>query len=127
MSYPHATRALLNAKLCPDCESGLLGPNEQCMVCADIEQHNRWQLMTLSQKVTQYIKLIEASGECHDDVDAYYAPSECHGVVSKSMRKQAKELLDSMGYSDFDQFYNEVVARTNEKWAHDNLFPPESF
>lgn len=51
------------------------------------------------------------------DLNAWYAPSECAALVYRALDAERREALKSMGY-DEDTFAGELVARTSYRWAH---------
>ncbi len=55
-----------------------------------------------------------------DEVDAFYAPSECRAAVEAGRASGVKGVLAAAGM-DADRLLDAVGARTSEKWAFQSL------
>lgn len=76
--------------------------------------------MTLSQAVSHYARLLSDQQIGHEDVDAHYAPSECHDLLYKTDVIEIESFFWMLGITE-DQFFSLIAERTTEKWAHSGL------
>lgn len=80
-------------------------------------------LRNLGQIATMLKHLVEAEDQAYDDLDAFYAPSECWGDVSRGYRKQAVALVETIekctGFTA-QELEDEFKARCSGRWLHFN-------
>jgi len=66
---------------------------------------------------------VEANFAAHEDVDVFYAPSECHIDVERSWRKECHALVNdiehSTGYTA-EELMVEFRTRVKLRWLHIN-------
>lgn len=55
------------------------------------------------------------------DIELYYAPSECVGVVVTAFTRKVQAICQDHGYDDVDAVYEELGQRTSNRWAYDLL------
>ena len=58
-----------------------------------------------------------AEEEAHQDVDAYYAPSECHGDVARASDRARKLILENHGWTR-EEFDAELQHRLSPRHAY---------
>jgi len=81
--------------------------------------------VVLSKRFTPFVVELMALGksneECHVDVDRWSAPSECHGLVEQSYRRDVTTLLNAYEYT-VQSFWDECKRRgLRDKWTYFNL------
>ena len=74
----------------------------------------------LSRMVSAYWKMQQGFAEEFADLQMFYAPSECHGVVARSQEKR-EDAFYKVWNTTPEQFKEEIVGRTSYKWAYFNL------
>jgi hypothetical protein len=84
------------------------------------------QYENLSLLMSAVYRLNEVSQQCHDDIDAFYAPSECHGVQVSADKAAFVRILVAAELTP-DELYEEVKNRTTSKFAHFFLSPAWDF
>ncbi|KKN68017.1 hypothetical protein LCGC14_0455730 [marine sediment metagenome] len=70
----------------------------------------------LSRCASDILGIMFGEVEAHDDVDAWYAPRECHGVVSRQADKDVRSAISKHGYTP-KSFVRELVERTSARWV----------
>lgn len=55
--------------------------------------------MQLGAALGTLLAAIEAEGGLHADVDAWYAPSECHGIVARASARRFRTAVRSTGWT----------------------------
>lgn len=78
-------------------------------------------LASLGRVTTRLIALGHELEVLHDDVDAYFAPSECHQLVTHGWRRRVVEVFaeiqEETTYT-WQELWQELVARTSDKWLY---------
>lgn len=73
----------------------------------------------LSRVASALLALARAADEAHADVDAHYAPSECHRLVSRAFGLRALAIARAHGFVSLEEVEDAVAARTCARVAHD--------
>lgn len=63
-----------------------------------------------SELVSEVYHLAKSINELHDDIDMWYAPSECHSLVDRSITKNLAAILDK-GNITPTGFWDEMETR----------------
>jgi hypothetical protein len=72
---------------------------------------------SLSEMATRVTRALQGVRESHEDVDAWHAPSECHGLVARSNARDMARLFRESGWTP-EEFEREVEARTSSRWFY---------
>lgn len=72
---------------------------------------------TFSRVCTMVRSMVIDNGECHADVVAWSAPSECHGLVQRSFDHRLDSALAAFSY-DRESFVAELRKRTSDKFVY---------
>lgn len=72
---------------------------------------------TLSRCASDVLGIIRSEEFAHEDIDLHYAPSECHGLVTRHADKAVRVALRKHGYTG-KSFVRELVERTSEGWVY---------
>lgn len=72
--------------------------------------------LSLSEMASKVCREIRGEAAAHEEVDMMYAPSECHGDVSRGFDKRVLSLLEKGGWSPAE-FMDELESRVSEKWV----------
>lgn len=81
------------------------------------EQRLATRGLTLGAAVGIIRRKARAYHEAHEDVDMWYAPSECHYDVDRSFVREPRRIRRQVGCSIEDVLHM-VTKRTNAKVAH---------
>jgi hypothetical protein len=55
-----------------------------------------------------------------EEVNAYFAPTECYGAVASLAERRVKALLEMVGLEE-EQLMELLAERTSGRWVHFNL------
>lgn len=70
--------------------------------------------------ITKLLACANADAFAHEEIDAFYAPSECHALVNRSTEREMQAILADAGYTA-KELESEAVERTSYRWVHFNL------
>lgn len=71
----------------------------------------------LSRAASEILKQQRAVAFAHDEIDAFYAPTECHGLVRPL---NANRIVKRFGFKGWKQFYSILEKRTSAKFIHNH-------
>lgn len=74
--------------------------------------------LPLSAVTSELHDLLRNNDFAHVEVDAYYAPSECHRDVDRGMAEQIEEIIKKHGFSDTAVFLRVLRQRTTDHWVY---------
>jgi hypothetical protein len=69
----------------------------------------------------------ETVAEAHYEVDAMYAPSECHSLITRSYLcswRRVRRHIKAITGLNIKEFFKECEARTSPRWMHVNGMYP---
>ena len=69
-----------------------------------------------SRLVSEITRIMCDDADAHMEVDAYYAPSECHRDVTRSTEREIARTLAAAGMTPAE-FDAELERRTSPRWA----------
>ncbi|HUW48959.1 MAG TPA: hypothetical protein VMW36_09495 [Patescibacteria group bacterium] len=79
--------------------------------------------MELGEVIQKFIDYEIGAQECHAEVDIMFAPSECHGLVQRSLDKELNDLFDSLREQDWPpaRIKKEIEDRgISYKWLYEH-------
>ena len=109
--------------LCARCNCLNLG--DWCACCGDPRVCSKQGMYgqklyngrSLTEIVNDWRRMLLRHESEHEDVDAYYAPAECHGLVNRWQDREEAAFYEKIGLSPME-LRKEVIARTNERTAY---------
>lgn len=70
----------------------------------------------LSRCASDILGVMHGEATAHEDVDAWYAPRECHGIVSRQADQEVRTVISKHGFTP-KSFIRELVERTSARWV----------
>ncbi len=73
----------------------------------------------LSRVASALLTLARDAEAEHADVDAHYAPSECHDLLDRAYARRTLVVLRENGFASIEDVENAIAARTCDRVVHD--------
>jgi hypothetical protein len=74
----------------------------------------------LSRLVSEWRQIHRMAEEMHEDLNIWYAPSECSHDLWKSVDRMMENFFENHNLT-WEEFKAAVIARTSYRWAYYNL------
>lgn len=72
----------------------------------------------LSDVCSKLHRLAMFESTAYEDIAAFHAPSECYRDVTRSLERQANQIIAESGFLHREVLAGVIAARTSVKWAH---------